>query len=481
MNMDSIVGTVRECPKDVPALCIISERNSTTAILIETLTSKGIPVFATNEVQKAREYLHKGLCSGIVVSEALLDSDPQDFLQQTFEVNPHARAVISVREYSKPLAIEYIKLGAHDVIEEPLNSVILERVHKEMCSALLEQEEAEILDQQVLYQFNFHGIVGRSPEILAIVRLIRRISRHFDTALIEGPAGAGKSLAALAMHREGALSVDGFYSFACENSNRKQLSSFMETVLNEIEAIGSTRRESPFLRTLRPTILMRNIDRMPAEIHETVTRMIRDRVLQQGGTGREIPSIVRFVATTCKDLEPEVGRNRFPRDLLETLSPVRFRIPGLCERPEDIQMLAQFFLKRANRKSAQKMDCISVPALQKLEQYLWPGNLIEFQEVLSESRSEASGFLIDESDLPFRIRRPSQKQENRFSANQFQSLEDVKREHIHRVLDACKGNRVRAAALLGIGRTSLYRFLQRGHSKERVLNCSDVLAVGETV
>ncbi len=169
---------------------------------------------------------------------------------------------------------------------------------------------------------------------------------------------------------------------------------------------------------------------------------------------------MRLIAATNRDLRAEVLAGRFREDLFYRLSSIQIRIPSLSERLEDIPLLVQFFLKKYNEAYGKKIAGLTRRAQAVLLQHPWPGNVRELENVISSACITATGDFIDLADLPEHLQhrgaRTAQGDEWRPL-----SLDEVRKVHIQRVLDMCQGNRLRAAQILGIGRTSLYRYLKR--------------------
>jgi transcriptional regulator with PAS, ATPase and Fis domain len=166
-----------------------------------------------------------------------------------------------------------------------------------------------------------------------------------------------------------------------------------------------------------------------------------------------------LIAATNRDLRTEVLAGRFREDLFYRLSSIQIRIPSVKERLEDIPLLVQFFLKKYNEAYAKKISGLTRRAQAVLLQHPWPGNVRELENVISSASITATGDFIDLPDLPEGLQqRPSRTSEG--EEWRPLSLQEVRKAHIHRVLDMCQGNRLRAAQVLGIGRTSLYRYLK---------------------
>jgi transcriptional regulator with PAS, ATPase and Fis domain len=198
-------------------------------------------------------------------------------------------------------------------------------------------------------------------------------------------------------------------------------------------------------------------------------RVIQNREIQRVGSPEIRHVDVRLIAATNRDLRAEVLAGRFREDLFYRLSTIQIRVPSLTERLEDIPLLIQYFLKKYNEAYSKQIQGLSRRAQTVLLQHAWPGNVRELENVISYACLTSVNEFIDVDDLPENLQKPSAATGRAGDAWRPLPLVEVRRQHIRRVLESCGGNRVRAAQLLGIGRTSLYRFLKRSEKKMRAM------------
>jgi len=191
--------------------------------------------------------------------------------------------------------------------------------------------------------------------------------------------------------------------------------------------------------------------------------VIQNREIQRVGSPEVRQVNVRLIAATNRDLRAEVLAGHFREDLYYRLTSIQIRIPSLNERLEDIPLLVHFFLHKYNEAYAKHISGLTRRTQAVLLQHRWPGNVRELENVISSACIRTAGDFIDIGDLPEHLQRPAKGTPGPPSETwQPLSLEEVRRIHIQRVLEMCHGNRLRAAQILGIGRTSLYRYLKRG-------------------
>jgi transcriptional regulator with PAS, ATPase and Fis domain len=174
---------------------------------------------------------------------------------------------------------------------------------------------------------------------------------------------------------------------------------------------------------------------------------------------------VRLIAATNRDLRAEVLAGRFREDLFYRLSSIQIRIPSLSERLEDIPLLVQFFLKKYNEAYGKTISGLTRRVQTALLQHRWPGNVRELENVIASAAITTTGDFIDLADMPENLQHRGSHVPGGSDWHAL-SLEEVRKVHIQKVLSMCMGNRLRAAQVLGIGRTSLYRYLKRDQAAD---------------
>ena len=213
------------------------------------------------------------------------------------------------------------------------------------------------------------------------------------------------------------------------------------------------------------TVFLDEVGETSLPMQAKLLRVIQNREIQRVGSPEVRHVDVRLIAATNRDLRAEVLAGRFREDLFYRLSTIQIRVPNLAERLDDIPLLIRFFLKKYNEAYSKQIKGLTRRAQTILYQHAWPGNVRELENVISCACLTSVNEFIDVDDLPENLQKPAARNGRGGDTWQPLPLEEVRRQHIRRVLEACEGNRVRAAQMLGIGRTSLYRFLKRAEKK----------------
>jgi transcriptional regulator with PAS, ATPase and Fis domain len=297
--------------------------------------------------------------------------------------------------------------------------------------------------------------------MLEVFDLAKKISRHYTNVLISGPTGCGKELVAHALHQMSPVAQARFAVCNC--------SALVDTLL-ESQLFGHVRgaftganetRAGLFEYADHGTVFLDEIGETSLAMQAKLLRVIQNREIQRVGSPEIRKVNLRLIAATNRDLRAEVLAGRFREDLFYRLSSIEIRVPGLNERQEDIPLLVQHFLKKYSQAYGKPLQGLTRRAHMALLQHDWPGNVRELENLIAGAAITAGAELIDLNDFPEHLQKPRRRAAAAGSGWSPLPLDEVRSDHIQRVLDMCHGNRVRTAQILGIGRTSLYRFLKR--------------------
>ncbi|HVB35399.1 MAG TPA: sigma-54 dependent transcriptional regulator [Patescibacteria group bacterium] len=443
------------------SVCILGSETQNAESIGENIERLGFPVFITTNPGLALERIRSGQHRLVLAEMELGEGDGLGFLKQALEIDPGVYVILIGSESPIEKAIETIKQGAYDFIEKPIDWGRLERTLNHVQDEFGRRSHIRDLEDRLLSHLEFHGIVGRSPAIVDVFERVQKIARHFTNVLIVGPTGSGKELVAWALHKLSPVATQRFAVCNC--------SALVDTLL-ESQLFGHMRGAFTGATDTRPglfeyanggTVFLDEIGEMSLGMQSKLLRVIENREIQRVGSPEVHKVDVRLVAATNRDLRAEVMGNRFREDLFYRLSTLEIQVPSLAERIEDIPLLVQFFLKKYNQAYGKSIRGLTRTAQAVLLRYHWPGNVRELENVVSSTCLIAESNFIDVADFPAHLQRPHPAALDLDERWRPVALEEVKRQHITRVLEFCAGNRVRAAQILGIGRTSLYRYFKR--------------------
>ena len=446
------------------SVCVLDDEHDLVTGAVELLEHLGFPVMGTTEPGEALAAVGKRRCRAVLSDVRMPAMGGLEFLDQALKLDPAVDVLLMTGFYSIDAAIEAIRRGARDYLTKPLEQERLARTLDEIAEHHARKQRVQALEEGLLAELSQHGIVGQSPQLVEMIELMRKVAPHYKNVLVTGPTGAGKELVARALHQ---MSPAGNERFAVCNC-----STLVETLL-ESQLFGHVRgaftgasetRAGLFEFADGGTVFLDEVGEMSPGLQAKVLRVIENREIQRVGSPEVRRVEVRLVAATNRDLRAEVMAGRFREDLYYRLSMMEIRVPALAERAGDTPLLAHHFLKKFNQAYGRTLEGFTRRAMARLVRHGWPGNVRELENAISSACITSTSEVIDLEDLPEPLRRP-EGEARAESAWRPLTLDEVRGEHIERVLQNCQGNRVRAAQMLGIGRTSLYRFLKRRDAK----------------
>jgi len=430
-------------------------------ITVEMLRKAGFQASGTSDPQEALKCVASGK-AGVIVSDIQMPlMDGFQFLENALQVESNAHVILVTGHYSLDSAIEAIKRGAYDYLPKPVEYKRLLKTLDELARTNERRNQIHDLEDKLLANSEFEGIVGRSPAISEVFELLRKVSKHYYTALLTGPTGSGKELFAHALHSLSPVAAERFVICNC--------SALVDTLL-ESQLFGHVRgaftgafdtRSGLFEYANGGTVFLDEVGETSLQMQAKLLRVIQNREIQRVGSPEVKKVDVHIIAATNRDLRAEVAAGRFREDLFYRLSSIEIRVPALIERADDIPLLIRYFLKRSNDQYAKHIQGLTGRAESALVRYAWPGNVRELENAISSAAITSGGDLLDLADFPKHIQNGPARLASTSSNWHPATLEEVERAHVQRVLDLCEGNQVRAAEILGIGRTSLYRHLKR--------------------
>ncbi len=379
-------------------------------------------------------------------------------LERIMEAAPGTEVILITGNYSTDSAVEAIRKGAADYLTKPLDLRRLRDRLTQIAAEIRRREKAALLDEELLETCRFEGMVGRSPALLEVFARIHRVAPHFRTALVTGATGTGKELVARALHN---LSPASRGPFAACNCSAVVETLFESELFGHVKGAftGATQNKVGLFEYANSgTLLLDEIGDMPLATQAKLLRALQEGEIRRVGSPTSANVDVRVVAATNRNLKSLVAERQFREDLYYRLSMVELNLPRLAERRDDLPLLLQHFLHRFAAQYSKPLHGFSYRALGVLSRYPWPGNIRELENVVGHAAMMAQSHMVDVCDLP-----ESLLGKFDFSAvadDGLLPLDELSRRHALRVLKYTGGNKVRAAEILGIGRTTLYRLLE---------------------
>jgi DNA-binding NtrC family response regulator len=456
-----VLGT----PENALTICVLDDEAAMVEMLQESLRCLGFSSIGTCDPQHALDMIDQNRVRVVISDIRMPSMDGNKFLEQALRRDPGVYVILMTGAYAHDNAIAAIKKGAYDYIPKPVDRSRLKKSLDELADSFNRRKRIRTLEQQLLSDQEFHGIIGRSTVMLEVFEMVRKVGRHYTNILLIGGTGTGKELIAKSIHQISPVAQNRFAVCNC--------SAMVDTLL-ESQLFGHVRGSFTGATDTRPglfeyanggTVFLDEVGETSLAMQAKLLRVIQNREIQRVGSPEVRHVDVRLIAATNRDLRAEVAAGRFRDDLFYRLSTIQIRVPGLGERLDDIPLLIQFFLKKYNEAYSKQIQGLTRRAQAVLLQHGWPGNVRELENVISCACLTSINDFIDVDDLPENLQKPSGRASQVADSWRPLPLHEVRREHIRRVLEVCEGNRVRASQMLGIGRTSLYRFLRRTEKK----------------
>ena len=423
------------------------------------LANEGLEIHAAANAQTGMELIQQVRPQVVLLDLVMPGVQGMEVLQKILEFDPGIDVILMTGYYSTESAVEAIQKGAADYFPKPFSPDKLREKISQIKEDSKHRQRSLKLENELLENFEFDGMIGRSPLMLELISQIRRIAPHFRSVLVTGPTGVGKELVAKALHHLSPGQKGNFVALNC--------SSIAET-LAESELFGHVKgaftgahqdKVGVFEYADGGTAMLDEIGEMPLLLQAKLLRVLQNQELQRVGSPAIRKVNVRVVAATNRDLPKMVREGKFREDLYFRLCMIELKVPSLAERREDLPMLQLHFLKMFAAQYNKPLAGLTRRAQTLLARYSWPGNVRELESVIGLACMMTESDVIDVRDLPDRIQnlRPEENAESEVQL----SLDQLARLHVQRVLAHVGGNKVRAAEILGISRTYLYELLKK--------------------
>ena len=424
-------------------------------MLQAALASESLEIYASPNPEEAFELIRLKRPHIVLLDLFMPKHDGMEMLEKIVELDASIDVIIITGQYSSESAVQAIQKGAADYLPKPLSiSKLRERIGQVINELQAHQFTYE-LDLELMKTFEFEGMIGRSPLMLDLFRIIKRIAPHSRTVLVTGPTGTGKELVGKALHR---LDPNATGPFVACNSSAIVESLFETELFGYVKGAFTGAMQDKagvFEYANGGTVMLDEIGEMPLSTQAKILRVLQNQEIQRVGSPVVRKVNVRVVAATHRDLRKMVAERTFREDLYYRLSMVELTVPPLSDRKEDLPLLQRHFIKTYSSRYNKPIRGLTRRAQVVLGRYSWPGNIRELENVIGRACMMAEGDTIDVRDLPERMRAATDSPQS----DEIMTLEQMERQYTREVVEKI-GNKAHAAELLGIGRSTLYRILE---------------------
>ncbi len=453
------------------AVLLVADDEAEHLISLRRLFEKdGAEVHTAPSGELALEIVRKERVQLILSDLMMPGMTGQELLRAARAIRPEVDVIVMTAYGTVEAAVEAMREGAYDFIQKPFKSALIKRVVERALEAqslraenvMLRKELAEASPDSV----RGRPIIGRSPAMLATMELVQQSAPSTATVLLHGESGTGKELLARAIHEQSPRVGGPMVIVNCAALPEAILES--ELFGHEKGAFtgAGQKKEGRIERAQGGTLFLDEVGELSPAVQAKLLRVLQESEFERVGGNETIRVDFRLVAATNRDLESEVREGKFREDLFYRLNVIAIELPPLRERPEDIPLIAEHFVRLYAKKNNKRIEGMTDEARETLRRYRWPGNVRELENVIERAVVLTRNEVISPRDLPGPLQRADQRSDSiqRQGASVVipigTKLEEVERVMIRETLRETDGDKSLAAQLLGIAARTIYRKLE---------------------
>ena len=436
------------------SVLIIDDETELRGLLSRLISLEGFKVQSAADAKSGLALAQKEEFIVVVTDVRLPDLNGIELIKKLKNINPLTEVIVLTAFGTIEDGVKAIKEGAFDYItkgdeDNKIIPVIQRAVEKARMSYRIEH-----LEKQVGEKYNFKNIIGSSEAIKEAVDIAKRVAATDVPVLLSGETGTGKEIFAQSIHYSGERNRYNFVAINCSAIAKDLLESEMFGYVAGAFTGATKNKKGLFEEAHKGTLFLDEIGELDLSLQAKFLRVLETNNFIKAGDTKPTQVDVRIIAASNRNLEKEIENGNFRSDLYYRISVMKIEIPSLRNRKEDIQQFAEYFIKYYSQKLGRNFENVSKEFFAKLKQYDFPGNIRELRNIIERAVILSDGKTLNEFSLPKDILNKSVL--NSASLN----LEDVEKHHILSVLKQTEGNKTKAAEILGIGLTTLYRKLQ---------------------
>ena len=445
-----------------PTILIVDDEDATRNLCRDVVTESGLRTRVASTTDQALEIMDQSPVEILITDLRVPQIGGLELLKRVRQDFPQTAVLVLTQYGTIESAVEATRLGAADYITKPFHIPELRSKLDRMIRMLDADQENRVLKETLRSRPGFGGLIGVSQKMQKVYRLIEKVSHHAYPVLILGESGTGKELVARSAHFSGPRRNKPFIPVDC--------SSLVPTLI-EAELFGYVK--GAFTGAMHTkqglmeiagsgTLFLDEIGDMPIDMQAKLLRALQEKEVRPVGSTDRVALSARIIAATNRDLEAAVRQGTFRQDLFFRLNVVQIKLPPLRERKTDIPILVNSFLEKFSETNG-KTRTISEDAMVRLMAYDWPGNVRELENAMERAIALGSGPILHAGDLPTSLQYGTG--EHLPQNDELLPLEEMERRAILRALRESGGDKLAAARILGIGKTTLYRKIKQYESE----------------
>ena len=434
------------------SILIVDDEESVRDSLYNWFIEDGFRVECAENAKRALTILESDQFDIILADIKMPGMDGLEMLRRIKSIKSDSIVIVMTAFATVDTAVKALKDGAYDYVTKPFDPDDLTHLIRNATKQISLVDENEILKQKVISLENVEDLIGKSEAMKSVLRQVESVAQTNSSVIITGESGTGKELVARAIHANSPRKFFPFVSVHCGALTESLLES--ELFGHEKGAFTGAmyNRKGRFEMADSGSIFLDEIATISTKMQVELLRVLESKTFMRVGGNKEISSDFRVICATNKDLKSMVEKGAFREDLFYRLNVVNILIPPLRERKDDIPMLVDYFIKKYCASMNRPPVTIDVAALNRIQEFNFPGNIRELENMIERAIVVGNGKKIGLNDLPL---------EKSFVTNSAESLDDFEKAFILQILNKYDWNISRTARALKVDRVTLYNKIKK--------------------
>jgi DNA-binding NtrC family response regulator len=448
-------------------LLVVSPHKSLRDLCVGVATRMGFAARTAESMSGAVSILRTGGFDVVLADAQMLGFDIQKLVKSARGSSHESHVIVLADPGNANLAQQAVKQGAYDYRIGPLESSSLQRLLERLVQKKQISAENRLLREQLEARQGLGALIGTAAKMQKVYEMILKVAVKRHPVLVLGESGTGKELVARAIHAYGPWRDLPFIPVDCGALSSTLIESELFGHVRGAFTGASQSRSGLLVAGGKGTVFLDEIAELPVELQSKLLRAIQEREVRPLGSNQRMPLEARIIAGTNQHLEGAITRGTFRKDLFFRLNVVSIKLPPLRERKNDVPLLVHHFIDRYAGTHGSVKD-VSYEAMSRLMSHDWPGNVRELENCIQRALALGAGPEILVRDLPSNLVYAMQDEAGK---QRFSTLREIERDAIRQALEITGGDRLRAAKLLGIGKTTVYRKIKE-YDLETIANSS---------
>lgn len=431
------------------SVLIIDDDRLIRKTLSSHLAKQGFEVYQAEDGEEGIQKFAESCPELVLLDIRLPGSDGLEVLRKIKERNKKTYVLVMTAFDDMRTTVEAIKLGAFEYLVKPLNFIDLDLTVEKAFQVRALEEKVSYLVEEKQKEYTIDNIIGRSPQIREVFKLIGSVANTRTNILIQGESGTGKELVAKAIHYSSSYRDEPFIVINCSAISDTLLESELFGHVKGAFTDAVCETKGKFEIAGKGTLFLDEIGDISPNLQSKLLRVIETRDFMKVGGEKILKTEARIIAATNHDLKALINKGQFREDLYYRLKVMEIFLPPLCERREDIPELVAYLLEKINRELRRNVRKVPLEVIQLLQDLPWKGNVRELENALTRAVILAKGDVVLKENLPL------ESAEKKLFPGDLVPLQEVEKSYIQHVLDAAQGSKTRASQILQISRPTL--------------------------